>query len=544
MPLRTVTRRQNVQGGMMTAHGFVPFRSSADYDPERAGDDYGARSDNVGFTRKPKAKRAAPTKRTRKAPARKAKRNGRSYAVKGESVPSWYAPKAGEVWYLSGKRGVIKRVGESDGTPYVWFVRPVDGTLAMSIRNLVQAGRLQRPTAANPNKRTRKAVGAKAQYKAFQGGERAKLHEGNYNALHGPYYVVKGKPHADARTAVAVAEQAARRSGKPVNVTEVDHGRSSVLHVVSPDGGVQPGYHRPATRLPNGLRPAKGKESARVRAALTKYVRSGGKRNPPDKDRPRYFSEGDNHPSLATLLQRAWDAGKKWRTSGDYHTSGVANARVVTYGFSKWMPWDQVPYSYRQYGVTKAKLLKAFKEGYASGKRLESKRRNPSKVTYRYVGGEYVSSRKRPGSKKIVSLPRGYVKGADGVYRYKRNPGKAKRAARAGDAARWRLMGIRRLKGVHSGARRMEQIQQSRARGSRSKSPYAKGLKILDAANPKRRTSRTKAYVVTVPRTSTHGGLAITVSAQKQSTAIAEVKTYLRSKGAPVPAGIKAKVAA
>lgn len=73
---------------------------------------------------------------------------------------------------------------------------------------------------------------------------------------------------------------------------------------------------------------------------------------------------------LSDLYQQAFDAGKHYRTSGDWHTSGVANARVVRYGFLKWLPWDRFPQ-----GVTKAKLEKAFREGYAAGKRTEV--RNP-----------------------------------------------------------------------------------------------------------------------------------------------------------------------
>jgi len=83
-------------------------------------------------------------------------RNGRSFVSRGESVPRGYEPKAGEVWYLGGRKAIIKRVGVSDGTPYVWFVRPVDGTLAMSVANLIQAAKVQR----NPGKRsTLKRVG-------------------------------------------------------------------------------------------------------------------------------------------------------------------------------------------------------------------------------------------------------------------------------------------------------------------------------------------------------------------------------------------------
>jgi len=55
---------RNVQAGAYGPDGiFHPFRSSSDYDPDRAGDDYESRSDNRGagkYTKrktKPKAKR-------------------------------------------------------------------------------------------------------------------------------------------------------------------------------------------------------------------------------------------------------------------------------------------------------------------------------------------------------------------------------------------------------------------------------------------------------------------------------------------------------
>lgn len=66
--------------------------------------------------------------------------NGRSYVRRGVSIPHSHRFKAGDVVYLMGHKAVIKRVGVSDGVDYVWFVRPVDGTLAMSDRNLRQAG--------------------------------------------------------------------------------------------------------------------------------------------------------------------------------------------------------------------------------------------------------------------------------------------------------------------------------------------------------------------------------------------------------------------
>jgi hypothetical protein len=68
--------------------------------------------------------------------------------------------------------------------------------------------------------------------------------------------------------------------------------------------------------------------------------------------------------------QAAFDAGKDWRLSGDYDTSGVADARIVKYGFSKWWNSFTIP---QTKGVKKASMERAFREGYAAGKRVEKK---------------------------------------------------------------------------------------------------------------------------------------------------------------------------
>ncbi len=78
------------------------------------------------------------------------------------------------------------------------------------------------------------------------------------------------------------------------------------------------------------------------------------------------------------LGQAAFDAGKDFRLSGAYSETGVANARVAKYGFTKWynsLPlWGRGPRPTRTY--TKARLLKNWMEGWAAGKRVE-KRGNP-----------------------------------------------------------------------------------------------------------------------------------------------------------------------
>jgi hypothetical protein len=93
-------------------------------------------------------------------------------------------------------------------------------------------------------------------------------------------------------------------------------------------------------------------------------------------------SEGNgamrNPMSKSDWGQQAFDAGKQYRISGDYYTSGVANARVVGYGFSKW--FNDFPPGTPPRGVTRSYLEKSFREGYAAGKRVEG-RRNPETIT-------------------------------------------------------------------------------------------------------------------------------------------------------------------
>jgi hypothetical protein len=79
------------------------------------------------------------------------------------------------------------------------------------------------------------------------------------------------------------------------------------------------------------------------------------------------------------LGQAAFDAGKQFRLSGAYSETGVANARVAGYGFSKWYN-NLSPAESR--GHRKATLKKNWMEGWAAGKRVEKKQGNPG-----YGGG-------------------------------------------------------------------------------------------------------------------------------------------------------------
>jgi hypothetical protein len=82
------------------------------------------------------------------------------------------------------------------------------------------------------------------------------------------------------------------------------------------------------------------------------------------------------HPDLG---QAAFDAGKNWRLSGAYSESGVANARVVHYGFLKWYN-SLSPVAAK--GHRKKTLEGNFREGWNAGKRVE---RNPEKAQYEIV---------------------------------------------------------------------------------------------------------------------------------------------------------------
>jgi hypothetical protein len=91
MPLQVTRIRRNVQAGKMTPHGFVPFRSSVDYDPDDPRlhePDGGARTDNTGagrYLQKRKKKTAAKKKTARKT-ARKAAPRKRTAAPKRKTV--------------------------------------------------------------------------------------------------------------------------------------------------------------------------------------------------------------------------------------------------------------------------------------------------------------------------------------------------------------------------------------------------------------------------------------------------------------------------
>lgn len=74
----------------------------------------------------------------------KRRKNVRSYAVRGQRVHPGYVPGPGKIFYLSGRKGVVKSVyQDKDGTMWVQFRRAVDGTTGMSLGNFRQAAYIE-----------------------------------------------------------------------------------------------------------------------------------------------------------------------------------------------------------------------------------------------------------------------------------------------------------------------------------------------------------------------------------------------------------------
>jgi hypothetical protein len=68
------------------------------------------------------------------------------------------------------------------------------------------------------------------------------------------------------------------------------------------------------------------------------------------------------------LAQEAWAAGRDWYRTGQ-HSSGVANARVVRYGFLKW--WNNLSPAYTKGHSKSGKIERAFREGWNRAKLQE-----------------------------------------------------------------------------------------------------------------------------------------------------------------------------
>ena len=94
--------------------------------------------------------------------------------------------------------------------------------------------------------------------------------------------------------------------------------------------------------------------------------------------RRQEFSRKRRNPS--DLSQYAFDDAKDFRLSGAYDATGVANARVAKYGFNRW--YNNLAFgSGGKRPPYKARLLKAWMEGWAAGKRVERKGNPESSAT-------------------------------------------------------------------------------------------------------------------------------------------------------------------
>lgn len=179
-----------------------------------------------------------------------------------------------------------------------------------------------------------------------------------------------------------------------------------------------------------------------------------------------------------------------------------------------------------------------------------------SKITYTYSGGAYTSSSKRGKKRRVVSLPKGYAKDSDGVYRFqKANPGKSiavknftgtvtrlkngqvriagsgvksnpgkKTRARRGESKHWDAQHGYPTKRKHriyiaghgDTPRNYRKMKSSEARGRVPKAPaYAK-------FNPR----KTKSYTVRIPKTSYDVGYVLTIRATTKAAARKQARAY------------------
>ncbi len=82
MPLKV----KNVAAGWYNETGFHPIRRSPDYDPDRAGDDYGSKSDGAGLKRGRKAGTKRVKAKTKRTATKRATTKRRKPAAKKRAV--------------------------------------------------------------------------------------------------------------------------------------------------------------------------------------------------------------------------------------------------------------------------------------------------------------------------------------------------------------------------------------------------------------------------------------------------------------------------
>lgn len=92
-------RVKNIAAGFYDSHGiFHPIRRSPDYDPDRASDDYGSRTDSAGLRyargHKPKPRKKAKAKGRKRTAKRTTKRHTKAKGRKRNPIPtSWTSGK-------------------------------------------------------------------------------------------------------------------------------------------------------------------------------------------------------------------------------------------------------------------------------------------------------------------------------------------------------------------------------------------------------------------------------------------------------------------
>jgi len=119
------------------------------------------------------------------------------------------------------------------------------------------------------------------------------------------------------------------------------------------------------------------------------------------KGKTHHVRPSKKNPDLA---QKAFAAGSEWWHVGQ-HTAGVANARIVRYGFLKW--WNNMSPAETK-GHSKSYLEKAFREGWNRAKRgpqrIPNGRMVPARI--RVKGKTYAGKVKKVnGRVKIFVTP-------------------------------------------------------------------------------------------------------------------------------------------
>jgi hypothetical protein len=157
------------------------------------------------------------------------------------------------------------------------------------------------------------------------------------------------------------------------------------------------GKTRSSSDLSSARKQAK-EEANRTRSSAIIYPTSKSGKG---KGKTHHIYPDRVNPELA---QKAFAAGSDWWHVGQ-HTAGVANARIVRYGFLKW--WNNTSPQDTE-GHSKSYLEKSFREGWNRAKksppRIPNGRMVPARI--RHKGKTYAGKVKRVnGRVKIFVTP-------------------------------------------------------------------------------------------------------------------------------------------